>query len=207
MSAEQVLNELKDKRLPTYGTAHERRDRLKKYYGIQPKTKTTGFGNSSHSMVELPGGQQFGAGGGVQRKITTTDKIDQIKHNRDARRLKMEEARKLKSEREANNEMQGIKVDVDFQAMVEQERMKLMQPKPHAFADSMKISVCFKKRPVFDHELANGEIDVVSVVNPKIIVHDCRFKVDGVTKTIENTDFKFDNSFDENDSNEELYFF
>jgi hypothetical protein len=28
--------------------------------------------------------------------------------------MKMEEARKLKSEREANNELQGIKVDVDF---------------------------------------------------------------------------------------------
>ena len=48
------------------------------------------------------------------KRLTTTDKIDQIKINRDARRMKMEEARKLKSEREANNELQGIKVDVDF---------------------------------------------------------------------------------------------
>ena len=48
------------------------------------------------------------------KRVTTTDKIDQIKINRDARRLNMEEARKLKSEREANNELQGIKVDVDF---------------------------------------------------------------------------------------------
>ena len=53
------------------------------------------------------------------KRVTTTDKIDQIKINRDARRMKMEEARKLKSEREANNELQGIKVDVDFQNMVE----------------------------------------------------------------------------------------
>ena len=30
MTAEAVLNELKDKRLPTYGTAQERKDRLKK---------------------------------------------------------------------------------------------------------------------------------------------------------------------------------
>ena len=71
----------------------------------------------------------------------------------------------------------------------------------------MKISACFKKRPVFHHELADGEIDVVSVTNPKIIIHDCRFKVDGVTKTIENNEFKFDNCFDENDTSEELYFF
>jgi len=62
----------------------------------------------------------------------------------------------------------------------------------------MKISVCFKKRPIFHKELVDGEIDVISVSNPKIIVHDCRFKVDGVTKQIENTEFKFDNSFTEN---------
>lgn len=61
----------------------------------------------------------------------------------------MEEIRKLKSEREANNELQGIKVDVDFQAMVEEERKRLPARKQHVFADQMKISVCFKKRPVF----------------------------------------------------------
>jgi hypothetical protein len=33
--------------------------------------------------------------------------------------------------------------------MVEEERKKLPKVKPHAFADQMKISVCFKKRPVF----------------------------------------------------------
>jgi len=30
MTPEAVLNELKDKRLPTYGTAQEKKDRLKK---------------------------------------------------------------------------------------------------------------------------------------------------------------------------------
>jgi hypothetical protein len=32
----------------------------------------------------------------------------------------MDDLRKLKTEREAMNELQGIKVDVDFQVMVEQ---------------------------------------------------------------------------------------
>ena len=41
MSAEAVLNELKDKRLETYGTGAERKDRLKKYYGIISKNKST----------------------------------------------------------------------------------------------------------------------------------------------------------------------
>jgi len=56
MNAEAVLNELKDKRLPTYGTAQERKDRLKKQYGINPKAKS-GFFNgpsiNSGSMVEI----------------------------------------------------------------------------------------------------------------------------------------------------------
>ena len=41
----------------------------------------------------------------MARRPTTTDKIDQIKLNREARRLRMDEARKMKSEREANNEL------------------------------------------------------------------------------------------------------
>ena len=47
----------------------------------------------------------------------------------------------------------------------------------------------------------------MSVNNPKIVVHDCKFKVDGVTKTVDNCDFKFDNAFCEESSNEELYFY
>ena len=36
MSSEQIMNELKQKRLPTFGTANERKDRLKKFYGKYP---------------------------------------------------------------------------------------------------------------------------------------------------------------------------
>ena len=72
---------------------------------------------------------------GFARKQTTTDKIDLIKNNREQRRLKMEEARKLKSEREANNELAGIKVDVDFQVMVEREKAKTQSKKHHVMAD------------------------------------------------------------------------
>lgn len=65
--------------------------------------------------------------------------------------------------------------------------------------------MCIKKRPIFHKELSKGEIDCVSASNPKIIVHDNRFKVDGVTKFIENQEFEFDNTFAEDESNDELY--
>ena len=89
MTMEEILNELKDKRLPTYGTATEKRDRLKKQYGIAPKSKSQiGGAPNPGSLVEPP----------LMKKGSTTDKFDQIKLKRDARRLKMEEMRKLKSE-------------------------------------------------------------------------------------------------------------
>ncbi len=40
-----------------------------------------------------------------------------------------------------------------------------------------------------------------------MIIHENRFKVDGITKFIENTEFAFDNAFAEDESNEELYAF
>lgn len=55
--------------------------------------------------VDMPNAALIAAQGShvPARKVTITDKIDQIKINRDARRMKMEEIRKLKSERETNN--------------------------------------------------------------------------------------------------------
>lgn len=64
-----------------------------------------------------------------------------------------------------------------------------------------------KKRPIFEKELASGEIDVISVSNPSVIVHDCKYKVDGITKFIDNQSFEFDNTFSELETNEELYRF
>jgi len=117
MSPESVLNELKEKRLPTYGTAQERRDRLKKQFGIVPKAKSAvGVGGSSSSMMDMNNGGNNSSQGLInqQKRPTTTAKIDQIKLNRETRRLRMEEARRLKSERELNNELAGIKVDVEY---------------------------------------------------------------------------------------------
>ncbi len=34
MSNDQVVNELKEKKLPTFGTIYERKDRLKRHHGI-----------------------------------------------------------------------------------------------------------------------------------------------------------------------------
>lgn len=67
MSPEEVLNELKEKRLPTYGTAQERRDRLKKQYGIMPsKTKA----------AQIPGGPGVHSGSMVETGATSTTPVN-----------------------------------------------------------------------------------------------------------------------------------
>ncbi len=46
---------------------------------------------------------------------------------------------------------------------------------------------------------------MVSVANPEIKLFTHKFKVDGITKYLEENVFKFDNAFNENQTTEELF--
>ena len=59
----------------------------------------------------------------------------------------------------------------------------------------MKLCVCVRKRPIFKKELLNGENDCISVANPEIKIFNSKFKVDGITKYLEDNLFTFDNTF------------
>lgn len=54
-----------------------------------------------------------------------------------------------------------------------------------------------KRYIIFIKHQANGEIDSISCANPSIRVHAPKYKVDGITKYVENYDFTFDNTFNE----------
>lgn len=71
----------------------------------------------------------------------------------------------------------------------------------------MKLCVCVRKRPLFDKEFQAGEIDCVTAANPKVVVHECKVKVDGITKFVEDTQFLFDNTYSELEGAEEVYEF
>ena len=58
---------------------------------------------------------------------------------------------------------------------------------------------------MFQKELQLGEIDIVSVTNPAIIVHECKYKVDGITKFVDNQGFQMDNTFGDQATTESLY--
>ena len=54
-----------------------------------------------------------------------------------------------------------------------------------------------RKRPIFEKEEQGGEIDAISCANPQIKIHEPKLKVDGISKYIENHQFTFDNTFNE----------
>lgn len=70
----------------------------------------------------------------------------------------------------------------------------------HVSATEMNICICVRKRPLFEKEYNAGEIDAVSTSNPNVVVHEPKIKVDGITKYIQDTNFQFDNTFNENEN-------
>jgi kinesin family protein 2/24 len=116
----------------------------------------------------------------------------------------MEDMKKEKEEKKAINQASGKNVDIDFEIMIDKNRFKDKMLQPHISSTAVKVtllpmqlSVCVRKRPVFKKEEQGGEIDAISCANPQIKIHEPKYKVDGITKYIENHMFTFDNTFNE----------
>lgn len=84
-------------------------------------------------------------------------------------------------------------------------KIEKRKEKAHIPSLGMNIYVCVRKRPIFDKEVKDGQIDCVSTANPVIWVGEPKFKVDGITKFIENHDHTFDNVFGNDSTTEDLY--
>jgi kinesin family protein 2/24 len=189
MTPEAVLIELKNKSLQVFGTLGERKERLKKHYGV-PLTAPLNANASQKSEINPPVVVETPKLG---KKSGVVEKIEEMKQKRDVRRKKMEEDKKHKLEKEAENMAIGKTGDVDFEMMMEKCRLSADNMKPHLSPEAIKINVCVRKRPLFEKEMQAGEIDCVSVANPRLLVHECKFKVDGITKYLDNHEFNFDN--------------
>ena len=98
-------------------------------------------------------------------------------------------------------------IDKDYQKMIRNKKADLedYEPDPHVEMGNSKIFVVVRKRPISKKEQLNGEIDNITCLNPKITVHECKIKIDGITKYIEDHHFYFDNTFSENESTQEIY--
>jgi kinesin family protein 2/24 len=140
-----------------------------------------------------------------QPKKSVIDDMEKLKQRREDRMKKNEEDKKAKKENE--NKQDGGKVcDQDFENLIKKKINSIVsKPEKHISSDNSKIFVCVRKRPIFKKEVVNGEIDCVSASNPKLFVHECKYKIDGITKYIEDYEFYFDNVFHEGESTEDVY--
>ena len=101
------------------------------------------------------------------------------------------------------------KVDADYENLILQKKKGIdyRLTQKHTRSDNSKIFVCVRKRPISTKELQAGEIDCVSSLNPRLLIHECKIKIDGITKYIEDHEFYFDNVFSEKEATEDLYTF
>ena len=132
------------------------------------------------------------------------DDIDNLKKRREERKAK--ENRKIASFNN-NQESIGRMMDKDYERMIRMKKANIYssEPEPHTSIGNSKIFVIVRKRPLSEKEINNGEIDCISCLNPKVVIHECKIKIDGITKYLEDYDFYFDNTFSENESTEEIY--
>ena len=140
------------------------------------------------------------------KKISVMEEMQQMKQRREDRKKRIEEEKQHKKDL-LNDPNYIPKLDYDFEYLIQQKKKQVenVEPEPHSTSEDSKIYVCVRKRPIFDKEIQNGEIDCVSAVNPKVSIYDCKLKIDGYTKYIDTNDFYYDNVFNENEDTDLLF--
>jgi len=135
----------------------------------------------------------------------TRQAVEQLEAEREARRRAMQDRKKAREVAEKKNLAKGNPGDVDFIGLVHLWRSSAPSPQPHTLKGSDKICICVRKRPIGRKEIAKKDHDSITCCNPEVAVHSAKLKVDGITKYIEHNMFRFDHSFAEEETTEELY--
>jgi hypothetical protein len=89
----------------------------------------------------------------VVKKSSCLDEIEKLKQQREERRARMDEAKRTRTQREKDNANMGIKVDVDFQVLVERELLKVPEMRPvsiHVLTSNNLLSLAYSSRSVKD---------------------------------------------------------
>jgi hypothetical protein len=114
---------------------------------------------------------------------------------------------KTKEIKESGLRMRNENSGFDFVSMIKKYRdgMNFLPLRESDPVKNHQITVCIRKRPLNETEVAKEEVDVISVPSKEeIVVHEPKVKVD-MSKVLENQLFKFDYAFDENCSNDLVY--
>jgi len=142
------------------------------------------------------------------RKDATRLRIEKMEAGREQRRRAMQERKQTRKDEEERQRAIGNPGDVDFIGLVQAWRDEHSnQVQDHATNTSTvpKICICVRKRPISDKERAKKDHDSITCFHPLVTVHNAKLKVDGITKYIDHTTFKFDHAFDETVTNQEVY--
>lgn len=139
-----------------------------------------------------------------QGKKSTLSEIQLLEKNREERRKQMEASKRNRADEEQRNRDNGTPGDVDFQRMIRSYR-ETAPPEQVHFQSMEKICICVRKRPISAKEVKKIDHDSVSCHHPLVAVHDCKLKVDGITKYLDNTLFHMDHTFHEDNSTADIY--
>lgn len=164
--------------------------------------------NSHYSKSPSPGNNR-GKDSRTQnndKKISVVGEIEKMKQRREERRKRKEDDRRNKIEMMSNPDYIP-RLDLDYENMINNKKAIIEKqiPEPHTTSETPKLFVCVRKRPIFQKELMNGEIDCITALNPKMCVYECKMKIDGITKYIDCNEFYFDNVFNEYEDTDSLY--
>ncbi|EER18284.1 kinesin heavy chain, putative [Perkinsus marinus ATCC 50983] len=135
--------------------------------------------------------------------------VARLKQRREARRRKSAEKRLERDQEEETLKAAGYACcDVQFERMIREFRATSLRngcsSTAHHNTDG-RIRVVVRKRPLFEYEKKPGQLDIVSMSNPRVLVHECKVKVDGITKFLESHEFAFDRTYSERCGTGELY--
>ena len=94
------------------------------------------------------------------KKISVIDDMQQMKQRREERKKRIEDEKQHKKDL-LNDPNYIPKLDYDFEYLIHQKKLQVenVEPEPHSTSEGQKIYVCVRKRPIFDKEIQNGEID------------------------------------------------
>lgn len=122
--------------------------------------------------------------------------------------LSQTQRKKQRAQEHQANVAAGNPGDVDFIGLVRQWRADHAQDVntyEDPFAGNSRLCVCVRKRPIFDKERERNDHDSVTCLNPHVWVHAAKLKVDGISKYLDHSSFRFDHAFDEHISTEDVY--
>lgn len=152
--------------------------------------------------------QAAAAAAAGKKRDNCLSEIQRLEKDRDDRRRNMEERKQERATEEARNRANGNMGDIDFQRMIKEYREEQVPPEePHSPPGEMKICICIRKRPINSKEIKKRDHDAVTCSNPLVAVHDCKLKVDGITKYLDNNIFRMDHIFGEDDTTDDIYMY